>query len=30
MKENGTFKSMGQKAAFNVGTLFDAIGLFCL
>lgn len=28
MKENGTFKSMGQKAVFNVGTLFDAIGLF--
>lgn len=30
MKENGTFKSMGQKAVFNVGTPFDAIGLFCL
>ena len=28
MKENGTFKSMGQKAVFSVGTLFDAIGLF--
>lgn len=28
MKENGTFKSVGQKAVFSVGTLFDAIGLF--
>lgn len=28
MKENEIFKSIGQKAVFNVGTLLDAMGIF--